>query len=315
MTSDVRGVVEELRSAFRGPGLRDHSWRQRANRVGNQLSRLVGIDELDSDAVATRKLTEWLRHTISAYVDETQLIVCVVAGMDPAIKHDTLEAREDCLAGKLAMSKRTVQRRVKEALEQLARDGIANRGRIAAAEHRGHVVIRQDVLLELDRDPPVVTERLLVQVTDEKLGEIIRPVSVPRGADADVRFRCEVLEGGRLRTTERRPGELDLLVLHIEPPEVLERGDTHQIKIRYTLSPTPFLVIDPHTRYDQVGFKVRFPADRQPSRVWRLNGATRWETGELLPPDPSGRYEAVFFGLRPGFLYGLRWDWDGPAAG
>jgi hypothetical protein len=313
MTSDVKGLVEELSSAFRGPGLLDHSWRQRVDQADSQLASLAGVNDLDSDPVATKKLREWVRYTVSDYPDEVQTVLCVAAGLHPTIRHNTLGAREDCLAGRLEISKRTVQRRVEEALEQLGRDGIANHGRMAAADHRGYVVARQNVFLDMRLDPPEVTEVVVLEVTAGRLDSIVRPVSVPHDAYVAGGFGCMVLAGGEPRKTERRPGELDLLSLHIDPGRVLERGDKHRVKIRYTVRPEPFLVVIPQTPYDLVSLKVRFDPDRQPSHVWRLDRAAQWENGELLPPDPSGRYESVAFGLRPGFRYGLRWEWDGPA--
>lgn len=316
MTSDVAGLVDELRAAFRGPGLRDHSWRERAREVGNQLPVLAGIDDLDPPAAATRKLTEWIRDAVDDYGGDFETILCAVAGMDPSIRHHTLEAREDCLAGKLGISKRTVKRRLNEMLEQLARDRLADSGRADAARHRGYVVLRHQAILRMDLEVPQVTERQLIEVTGDKLDDIDRPVSVPHDAEPTGAFTCRVLAGGTLRRTDREPGELDLLHHHIEPSRVLRRGEQHRIEIQYGLAlPGSLFAVDPHTRYDTAILEVRFHPRRQPKQVRRLVAATRWQAGEPLPFDPSGRYRVRCFGLRPGFIYGLRWDESGPATG
>ncbi|HEY8474374.1 MAG TPA: hypothetical protein VIL37_17300 [Natronosporangium sp.] len=320
MTPDVAGLVKELQAAFRGAGLRDHSWLERAKQYGDQLSTLAGIDDLDPPATATDKLIDWIRQAIENYDDVFETILCVVAGIHPEARHDTLGAREDWLTGFVKrasttvapepVSKRTVQRRVKEILERFARDRLAASVRAEAARPRGYVVRRHKATLRMDLEVPQVTEEQVVEVTNDKLEVIVRLVSVPHDTELTGTCAVDVLEGGTLRQIDRVPGELDLLCLHIEPSRVLRVGERHRIKIRYRLAlPEPLFAVDPHVRYERAILEVRFNPQRPPKEVRRLVAATPWQRGEPLPIERNGRYREWFSGLAPGLLYGFRWDY------
>ena len=175
-------------------------------------------------------------------------------------------------------------------------------------------------LLRLDVTPPEAIDERVIVATADDVAELDTAISVPRHPDdreGEHELTVELLYGGRLTQTEHPHESYFRYVVMLAGS--LGIGDRHGYAMRFRLPPGQLManhfVHVPLRRVDEFDVRVRFGAVR-PRLVWQLTEVApaviydRRPTDTLRPPDRFGEVRATFRGLRRGYAYGLRWEYD-----
>ncbi|WP_051385877.1 hypothetical protein [Actinokineospora inagensis] len=273
--------------------------------------RAVNAIDLESGDELRAKLDAALAAAVQGLSDDgDRHLVTVALNLAPHGYGDTFNARLERLAGTLRLTTRHVQRKIDNALGELAERLCACRW----VPETDWSVLYLDVLLRLDTTPPEAHERRTILAHVDGVHTIANRVDVPTESNAEPKTRLEILFGAVTATDTSRQDRS--LVTDIVLPRPLHQGERHtygqivradRIADRFACTPSR-----PHVRF---ALRVRFDPTRPPARVWRMDGVFTRQfdepaaSGEPLVPDLAGEVAAEFTNLRPGNSYGIQWQW------
>ncbi|GAA2055468.1 hypothetical protein GCM10009839_75150 [Catenulispora yoronensis] len=325
----VQLLDQEFRNQRRGWGLQSADLRSRT--AGQRLlSHVYGVTPEDSPGEVRRKAVAAVRRLSADFPDEMRLAVEYALAISPDAQWRSLSEREHSLAQTLLCSARTARRRVQDAFQRLAEEAAAeyervnDQARTPDGADEGWAVRSLESLLRLDTPMPEVTETRSVVALRPGLRRIVTRFSLPRlpdGVPAAPDVVAEVQYGATLRAPARREGEGHFLHV-LDLPRELGVGEHHEYSMTYRIPEgyviRPYYAFVPLVACDAFRLRVRFGADRLPSRVRRFHGVPprrlldRDSPGEPLELDAVGEVALEFDRIRAGFAYGIAWQ---PAVG
>jgi len=292
-------------------------------RLGAKLKELCDITDDDDQARSRDKLAMHLTRVASRLPPQVELIALVGLCLHPDARLRRLEDREDWLMERLGVSKRTVVRRLDEALELLAQELVRDRELSKSIQdpYERWYAESFTALVRIDADSPeVIEERLVVALVDD-VATLRTSLSVPRHPrdNRDThRLDAELLYGGLL-VLQEQPSESRFYHV-IELPKPLQAGEKHRYSIRFRIPAdqlmAPHYVYTPKHRTDYFEVRVRFGADNPHATIWKLDSVAtaviyeRKPVGEVIRPDRFGEVYAEFRNLKVGYGYGVRWNDD-----
>jgi hypothetical protein len=305
-----RPLIEQLKRLRKGRGVDAPDL---LSRIDPLLRRRCGIGPADSVTRARALLIDYLRQLVGALPADLAEVAAATLGMDTAATGRFLEARVGWLSDRLGREQRTVYRRMDEAFNLMAaaaEDIAANR----SAMHGWYVELLEAVL-RLDKDSPVSLEDRHIRVTAPQLTEIVNSTSIPGPPGEGPRLVTEMVFGGSLRPVQGGGGST--VSTYISLPAPLREGDTHHYRLQTRVPPgtemAPHYVCVPLRRCQRFTVRVRFPLDRVPERVWRVEEVTPRSIDDRpagrVPVRPNADAEVFqeFNDLRQGYGYGIQW--------
>lgn len=312
MIVDSQAVIAELKTLRKGRGCYANDI---GERIGQTMRELCGVLPDDNAAETRRKVVNRLAEL--AKMLPTDLAVAVRAGLalTEDFRQQFYNARIDEAARMIDRDARTVRRRVDDGLVQLAdlaaesvAESTSERPRPGSTKWHTD---RLSVYVTLDGPVPEVLEFREIVSDFDGLTELDLAVSLTSDGTGD-HLRTDVLSGGRLTRQEMQTS--DRYGLFLTLPRPLNRGDRHEILLRFRARLEPFYVCVLRHHCRRFDLHVHFCADDPPREVWLLDGtfqndATHGGAGDVaVPVDEVGEVHVDFTNLQPAFAYGLKWD-------
>jgi hypothetical protein len=275
--------------------------------------RLTGIEREAQVRAAAETMLGTLIDTLPVHLKEAALWAF-------ALPREYRFPRLDDRAGRLAVaqriSQRTARRRMDEALFVMAVAG-EETAEPPAGEPAGSGwrVSSLRGLFRLDTTAPELYEIRTIVATQE-IDETTVRIGVPDAPDGVPGLTVDALFGARIRSTERRGGNINKVVLAL--PRTLVPGEKHEFWLRVVLPPGQptwsHYAIVPLDPCESGTVRVRFAADRRPGKVWQLDEvpytdlrATAPADRDVIEPTAQGDVSRDFYGLRQGYGYGIAW--------
>lgn len=313
-------LAVELKTLRKGRGLQAP---RLGDQVGPLLRQLCGVGENESTASIREKLTRHLRIWSNGLPDDLRLVVTTALALQPDTQQQFLRERVQSLAEAQRRDVRTIRRRMDEGFALLAE--IA--ARTPAEQPRGAVLgwytDRWEAILRLDKDSPECFERRRIVAEHDGLELVQQSTTVPRSElkTEDHDLYCEALFGTAVVGRQRKAG--DRFAFDLVIPTPLTFGEKHEYGLIWRIPDNQPMrthyVVFPDRRCDELDLRIRFPVDRTPELVWRVEEVFHRELDEPpqesaqakpLPIDRVGEVHMVFRDLLPGHGYGARWSTD-----
>ncbi|MFC3891283.1 hypothetical protein ACFOWZ_07320 [Lentzea rhizosphaerae] len=283
------------------------------------LRRVCGVGTTDAPAAVRDKLVLRLTELCGRLPADLRMAALAALALHEEANHRFLHERMAWLNGQINRdSLRTARRWINAAFKRLAHD-LESAGGDNGSHHApcGWYTESLSSSLNMELDPPQLTETRQIVATSDELDEIVIMISAPKGVELadDERVEATIEYGGRIVETEHDPSGHSRFVVRL--PEPLGLGERHTYSVRFTSFPRrrmkPYYVLLPLRRVERFEMHVRFPTQECPSRIWRLNGVPPvvLDAGRpaeaLLALDTAGEIGLEFFGLREGLAYGAAW--------
>lgn len=313
-TGDGVTLLNELMALRKGRGVNSADIH-----ISSSLRELCGIQPEDTPGHVRRKLIDGLDELAARLPPDLGLAARVALAIQPEAQQRFLTERTEWLAQRIERDNRTARRRMNEALQLMADLDTAGAGTAeSAAPPEEHFIAEHWALVRLDQPNRDTHERRVVVSNVDGLREIDTVVMLPqdRGSSpGPPELHMEVLYGATLVRETRETETRFRYRLRLASP--LNAGQSHEYSIIYRIPPKqlvrPHYVFIPHLRCNQVTLRVRFPADRLPADVRRIeNGYLRDLDGEMtgdpITLDDAGELSLTFTRLLAGMAYGARWQ-------
>ena len=290
-------------------------------RVSSSMRNLCGIEPDDALGLVRRKLIDRLDELAGRLPPDLGLAARVALAIQPDAQQRFLTERTEWLARRIDRDTRTARRRMNEALQLMADlDTVAVAGGSgpAARPPENHYIAEHWALLRLDQPTRETYERRVIVSNVDGLREIDTVLTLPQDRRSRPRLpelRMEVLYGAivvdEIRETETR------FRYRLRLASPLNAGQSHEYSILYRIPPGQFLrphyVFIPHLRCNQVSLRVRFPADRLPTDIRRVEDGYLRDlddemTGDPITLDDACELSLTFTSLVIGMAYGARWQ-------
>lgn len=319
---DSAALAKELAQLCKGRAMLHPALRER---LGPQVRAAFGIDDTDQPPRIRSKVTACVRRLLGD--EELRTAALAALALLPRADQRLLKDREAVLARIRNFEARTARRRMRRAIRELVDALVAeDHGRSAPdvrCDDDGFVVRTFRARMLLDDVQPRLHERRTVEVTADRLDEIVVRLTVPRpepDADAsDVQVFGEF--GGEI-VERRRSSPVDF-EFTFRLPRTLRLGDTHEYGLDFTIPPgrrmRPHYVFQPLVPCERFELEVRFDPARLPEHVWLIDGLMlraldhQLEQTPRLVPNAQGAVQQTFTNLRQGMAYGVRWSPPPPA--
>jgi hypothetical protein len=244
--------------------------------------------------------------------------------LDPHHRYLQLDRRLDQLARELRCQPRTARRRMDAAVAWLVGAAAAQPQSDTPDSGQPWHLRSFQALLRLDTPTPELYEkRNLVAV--RPIDEITVRFSLPRHPDeahADHDVFIDVLYGARIRDVVRdHVGQCFELTLDL--PTRLSPAQAHEVLLHYRLPEhqpmREHYVFQPLTSCAECVVRVKFPPDRVPSAIWRMDGVQPRAVdhpapgAQRLAVDAVGELLLTFPRPEQGHAYGVAWTTPAPA--
>lgn len=314
-SGQIAQIMEELQVLHRRAGIQAHDLEQR---LGSHLLELAGPDPVTRRQVLAAQL-----NSCALGLRQNEMILAVTASLalqgQPA-GLPLFRDRVNWLAERIDRDYRTALRRI-QAGEQLLAEVIAmelqqRRNRVPATPS-GWYLRGLRTLLRLDTPTPESIEHRQIVSTVPGLTEVKAWMDMPRSpGQPPPDPAVEVLYGGRLTRREHPNGSR--YQFFIQLPRPLAETEEHEYGLITRVRPgavmrSHYLVV-PECRCDALQMTVRFPADRRPGWVRRVDGETvrtfddPQPTQDLMEPDQAGEVHTRFSHLTMHLGYGIQWE-------
>jgi len=322
MTSDmgdnsgqIAQIVDELQVLHRRAGIHAHDLEER---LGPHLLELAGPDPVTRRQVLAAQLS-----SCALGLRQKEMTLAVTSSL--ALQGQPAELplfrdRVVWLAERINRDYRTALRRVRAAeqllAEMIARELQQRRNR-APATPSGWYLSGLQTLLRLDTATPESIEHRRIVSTVPGLTEVKAWMDLPRTpGQPPPDPAVEVLYGGQLTRRENPNG--GRYQFFIQLPRPLDETEEHEYGLITRVRPgavmrSHYLVV-PECRCDALQMTVRFPVDRRPGWVRRVDGETvrtfddPQPTQDLIEPDQAGEAHTRFSHLTMHLGYGIQWE-------
>jgi hypothetical protein len=313
-------LVRELVALRRGWALQATGLRAR---IGPRLALVCGVGADDNDRVIRHKVRETLARLYHDVPRDLKLAMEVSLALEPRAQHGLLTDRLTWLAGELHCEPRTARRRSDHACKLIAQIALQQDPATEPVDdpEKGWYVRRLRSLLRLDTPTPELYEERVIVATRDNLSTLGVRFSLPRRRDDDSidhDLIADVLHGARILSVEQL-GEAHFRYT-LALPRVLNRGDDQEYMIMFRIPEhqpmRSYYAFAPLIPCESFQLRVRFPADRVPRSVWRLDRVPPRLLDEDRPggtpliPDQAGELSLDVSDLELGFGYGIAWSPD-----
>lgn len=254
--------------------------------------------------------------------DDLRIAIMAALGLSTETRHmSRLTDRVYWLGGHLGRSYRAALRRVDLAerllAAEIAQELHRRRGRAVGTSHGWHLDELRTVL-RLDTPAPEAHEHRRIVATRDNLREVMIWLDVPHAFDMSrPRLQAELIYGGQLIRREQPYRGRYQFVVRLPVP--LRTGDTHEYGLLLRVPDgelmRPHYVLTPECACSLFNLRVRFPADRAPRWVRRVEGepVRVFDAAEcrddLLVPDEAGEVSVQFRDPTLYLGYGVQWKW------
>lgn len=311
------GAVDDLAGAWRalcqGPGIQRPDLH---NRIPNALADATGISRTDGDREARTKLQEQLTDLTPRLSESTAQLINVALAIPKDYRHTTLSGRLSRLESDVKLSSRTLLRRLDGAMQLLAEQQLeAAAGKDPNREDDWYLSSLTTVL-RIDGDRLTLMETRELTALRDGVQEIeiawssARPMGMENAANMGVQIVFGgVIDQGSVQTSGVRwRGRMRL-------SRQLAAGETAEYctLVEDMAAAQPYYLVTPTRRIDRFEARVKFPTDKVPSQIYRLDGVFARFAEEIpaeeyrVMPDSIGEVVAQFTALRRGRSYGVRW--------
>lgn len=320
MTVEPRLLLEEFRALCRGPGVQAPAIDRQ---VGPAIREACGISRIDGPEAVRARLGAWVNGLVEHFPADVRLAVTVPLALHEHARYRFLSDRIEWLADQQDRAARTMRRRIDAGLVRLVEAALESAhvaspplGPVLSTDDGWHVT-EFEALLRLDGPTPSCTERRTLMADRDGLDRITWSMSLPAATDDGPPgdLDVEVLHGVQLiesvRPSPRR------FLLHLRLPRQLRAGQTHRfsLEVRVPLGQQmrPSYMFWPERPCRRFSLVVRFPTERPPSSVWRVDEAFHRDSDDLavgpnlLAPNGIGEVEVAFANPRPDRGYGIQW--------
>lgn len=309
------GLREELLDLRRGAGLHGSPLRER---VGPRLAELCGASPADSDAVLRHKLRAMIERAAAEMPRPLRRAAELAFALDPVHSYLLLDRRLDQLCRELSCQPRTARRRSDEAVAWLVRAMAPEPPAAGARPGQSWYLRSFHALLRLDTPTPELYEKRDI-VAIQAVDEVTVRFSVPRPldrADVDGDVFTDVLFGARICDVTRN-GAGQCFELTLRLPNRLSPGQAHEVLLHHRFPEHQPLrdhyVFQPLTSCVECVVRIKFPPDRAPAAIWRLDGVPPRALddptpgAERLTLDAVGELRLAFLRPEQGHAYGAAW--------
>jgi hypothetical protein len=281
---------------------------------------LCGVGPTDPATVVRGKVRSTLAALSTDMPADLRRAVVLAYALDPEHSYLRLEHRTDQLARELSCQHRTARRRIDEAVARLVATALDAAWAEVGAAPAWHMHAMH-ALLRLDTPTPELYETRDIAAT-RPVDDITVQFSLPRrpddrGAEHDI--AVDVLHGARIRDVSRH-NDGQIFRLDLTLPRTLNPGERHLLCLHYRVPEgqpmREHYVFQPLTPCVRCTVRLRFPPDRAPRHVWRLDGVPPRAVDDRAPGpdrlhlDGVGEVASTFDGLRQGHAYGVAWSFE-----
>ena len=308
-------LLDDLLALPRGRGVNSADIK-----ISEAVREFCGIAPDDPPGIARRKLVDRLEELADRLPPDLGLAARVALAIEPEARQRFLTERIEWLAKRIDRDIRTARRRMNEALRLMAdmdTNFVANGSAVPPPEQ--HHIAEHWALVRLDEPMRDTYERRVIVSNIDALREIDTVLTLPQTDSSSLApdLQMEVLYGATVVEAVRETDTRFRYRLRLASP--LHAGESHEYMILYRIPPEHFVrphyVFIPHLRCNAVTLRVRFPADRPPVDVRRVEtGYLRDLDGEMsgepLALGDAGELHLAFTSLVTGMAYGARWRMD-----
>jgi hypothetical protein len=309
-------LVAELKKLRKGRGVQSSVIE---SVVGPALREVCGIGANDGPSIVRERTIERLGALAECLPPDLSLVVRVALALQAEVAGQFLHDRIRWLAQHQDRDARTIRRRVDDGLARLAEAAI-QRDDVATGDDRQDWHMQDfEAVLRLDLASPTCYERRTIVADSDHLDTVTILYTIPResGDPADAHeIQVDINYGARVISRERVSDSLFRFVLQL--PAVLRRGTRHEygmiVRLPHGQPMRPHYVYVPERPCERFELRVRFPADRAPSRVERVSAAFHRAIDEssrhpeMIHVDSVDEVRTRFVDLAPRYGYGIRWN-------
>ncbi|HEX4704697.1 MAG TPA: hypothetical protein VH352_21390 [Pseudonocardiaceae bacterium] len=317
----VADLVEEMKALRRGRGILES---RIEDRIGPALRLACGVPNGSNPTDIRRLVHTRLADLADQLPDDLRNAVLAAFAMLPDTRQRFYQERVRWVAAQLERDERTAQRRINEGLQHLAELAAAGIGlaEVAASGEPGPAwsTDKLRVSLVLDQPRPEAFEWRRIRSNRDGLREIDLEFTLTAPPSADphdpANLRIAMLYGGTLVT--RGMAASRRFSFAVVLAQELNSGEQTEIAMRFQVpdgqSMRPHYVCVPRDPCALFDLRVRFDAQRLPTKLWQLSKVFQADIddpggqGEIIPVDTAGELHLRFEDLTPGFAYGARWD-------
>lgn len=310
-------LVRELRALRQGEGVGTPHLRAR---LGPCLLRACRVEDADDEATVRSKVKETLMAACAALPEDDRKATVAALALAPGANQRFLKDRIGPYADEIARDVRTAMRRVDGAQELLAEvlmAGMQGEARRSEYAMDGWYYELCSAVVILDDEGVTMHETRRIVATADDLQSVRIAWSSPVvEGEPDGDLEVVALYGGEARQDLVNSGPGNYLgVLRL--PHSLKAGDRHEFctRFRQARHSENRYTVTAFRRTDRLAVRIKFPTDRLPRHVWRVDGlpggvaaGVRLPPSEPLYPDAVGEVMTSFDRLHVGLSYGIRWE-------
>lgn len=319
----AKGILEqELKRLRKGRGVFGDNI---AQRIGPELGRLCGIQDVDDESEIRRKLVLRLSELSTGLPEDLHLAFLAALSLHPDAQQRFLVERIEWLASRLHRDVRTARRRVDEAIS-LATDTACNvsGGQPTSDPNDNYApggwhLVSFRVLLRMNQATPEATEEREIIAAMDGLQRVLISVGIPphpTSPNFEHGLKAELLYGGHLSSKDQPTSTY--FRYFVQLPHPLNWGEHHRIGTRMTIPPGqlmhPRYVYRPLRDCDFFELHIKFDHKKLPRRIWQVTAIPSAMLNDfaaethLVAPDRFGELTFEFHNLRPGLSYGAKWE-------
>jgi hypothetical protein len=146
-------LVSDLKALRKGRGLYVNNV---GERIGHTLRDLCGVTEQDGPGEIRARVAQRLEHLAVDLPDDLRTAVLAAFGMIPTTRHPLYQERVSWIAQRIGCDTNTADRKIDDAVHQLAQLAITSLRQRGTAEQQGRATLdrRREVLATLDQSRP-----------------------------------------------------------------------------------------------------------------------------------------------------------------
>jgi hypothetical protein len=319
VTPVEQDLVNEFIRLRRGFGLASVDLR---DRLGPRVEKLCRITAADNNRAIRTKILTLVKRLGARLSDDDRLIIETTLGAGRDVEHRRLSDRVDIIARHFVVAERTARRAGDRAFQRLAEEAADLLAQpddaVEDDPESGWYVRHVATVVRLDGESPEIIEARTIVALRPGLKTIGIRYSLPPpdGPDAPAHDLGVSISFGAKIVDVRREGGSHYRYL-LEFPVALQPDEHHQYGIVLRpMSPramrTHYCLV-PLVDIESFQLRVRYPAARHPSAVWRFDRTPPRVLDDMPVPanrltvDDVDEVTQEFDRLERGYGYGIAW--------